>query len=230
MTAVRVAVVMAVMMTLAAVGALAARPAPVPPGTAPRYLLDDMVPKSFGDWRLVPEAGQVVNPQTKELLDKLYSQLLSRTYVNSQGYRVMLSLAYGDQQRGELQAHKPETCYPAQGFKLLSNVESTVKTPFGDIAARRLNTTLGPRHEPITYWFTVGDTRVKNIVEQRIVEIKLGLTGQIPDGLLFRVSSIDDTPPRAYQVHDGFVRDLLKTVSTVDRKRLSGLSAAADGV
>jgi EpsI family protein len=229
MTAVRVAMMMAVLMTLAAVGALAARPAPPPPGTAPRYLLEDMVPKNFGDWHAVPEATQVVNPQTKELLDKLYSQLLSRTYVNSKGYRVMLSLAYGDQQRGELQAHKPETCYPAQGFKLLSNVESTVKTPYGDIAARRLNTVLGPRQEPITYWFTVGDTRVKNVVEQRIVEVKLGLTGQIPDGLLFRVSSIDDKTARAYPLHDAFVADLLKAVSPIDRKRLSGLVAGSEG-
>lgn len=49
---------------------------------------------------------QVVNPQTQELLDKLYSQILTRTYVNAKGYRIMLSLAYGSDQRGALQAHK----------------------------------------------------------------------------------------------------------------------------
>ena len=43
----------------------------------------------------------------------------------------------------------------------------------------------------MTYWFTVGDTAIKNKLQQRMVEVKLGLTGQIPDGLLFRVSSID---------------------------------------
>src|SRR6185295_11767480 len=105
---------------------------------APKYVLEQVVPAQIGEWRLLPQDGQVVNPQTKELLDKLYSQLLSRTYVNASGYRVMLALAYGDDQRGDLQAHKPEVCYPAQGFALHSNEQGEVLTPFGNIPARRL--------------------------------------------------------------------------------------------
>jgi EpsI family protein len=225
-SSVRMSIVLAGLMALAAVGGIAARPSVKPPGTAPRYILEDTVPRQFGGWRLLPEAGsQVVNPQTKELLDKLYSQILSRTYVNAQGYRVMLSLAYGDEQRGDLQAHKPEVCYPAQGFKLLSNEPTELATPFGGIAARRLSTSLGPRKEPVTYWFTMGDRAVKSKFEQRLVEIRLGLTGEVPDGLLFRVSSIDDSPQRAYGMQEAFVADLLKAVPARDRLRLSGLGA-----
>ena len=224
----RISIVLAGLMALAAVGGIAARPTAKPPGSAPRYILEDTVPQQFGDWRLVPQAGaQVVNPQTKELLDKLYSQIVTRTYVNGQGYRVMLALAYGDEQRGDLQAHKPEVCYPAQGFKLHSNDPAELATPFGGIAARRLNTSLGPRQEPVTYWFTMGDTAVKSKFEQRMVEIRLGLTGQVPDGLLFRVSSIDDSTERAFRMQDAFVTDLLKAVPPRDRTRLSGLGAAA---
>jgi EpsI family protein len=223
----RVSIVLAVLMAVAAIGGIAARPTPKPAGTAPKYVLEDTVPKQFGEWRLMPDAGaQVVNPQTKELLDKLYSQILSRTYVNPQGYRIMLSLAYGDEQRGDLQAHKPEVCYPAQGFKLHSNEAAELATPFGGIAGRRLSTSLGSRKEPVTYWFTMGDTAVKSKFEQRLVEIRLGLTGQVPDGLLFRVSSIDESPARAYRMHDAFVTDLLKAVPARDRTRLSGLGAA----
>ncbi|WP_280152729.1 exosortase-associated protein EpsI, B-type [Piscinibacter sp. XHJ-5] len=228
MSSVRISIVLAGLMALAAVGGIAARPTAKPPGSAPRYILEDTVPKQFGDWRLLPQSSaQVVNPQTKELLDKLYSQILSRTYVNGQGYRVMLALAYGDEQRGDLQAHKPEVCYPAQGFKLLSNDPAELATPFGGIAARRLNTVLGPRQEPVTYWFTMGDTAVKSKFEQRLVEIRLGLTGQVPDGLLFRVSSIDESTQRAFQMQDAFITDLLKAVPARDRMRLSGLGAAA---
>jgi EpsI family protein len=227
MTSVRVSIVLAGLMALATVGGIAARPTAKPPGSAPKYVLEDTVPKQFGDWRVMPESGaQVVNPQTKELLDKLYSQILSRTYVNSQGYRIMLSLAYGDEQRGDLQAHKPEVCYPAQGFKLHSNEAAELATPFGGIAGRRLNTSLGARKEPVTYWFTMGDTAVKSKFEQRLIEIRLGLTGQVPDGLLFRVSSIDEAPDRAFKMHDTFVTDLLKAVPARDRARLSGLGAA----
>jgi EpsI family protein len=225
----RVSIVLAALMAVAAAGGIAARPAARPPGSAPRYVLEDTVPRQFGDWRALPDAGvQVVNPQTKQLLDKLYSQILSRTYVNSKGYRVMLSLAYGDEQRGELAAHKPEVCYPAQGFKLHSNEAAELATPFGGIAARRLNTSLGARKEPVTYWFTMGDRAVRSKFEQRLVEIRLGLTGEVPDGLLFRVSSLDDQPARAFRLQEAFVSDLLKAVPARDRLRLSGLGSAPD--
>lgn len=220
----RIAVLLAALMVFASVGGFAARPSVKSGNGAPKYLLDQMVPRQFGAWRALPEdSAQVVNPQTREILDKLYSQVLSRTYVNANGYRVMLSLAYGDDQRGDLQAHKPEVCYPAQGFALHSSAEGAVATPFGNIAARRLSTSLGPRKEPVTYWFTFGETAVKGKFQQRLVEIRLGLTGQIPDGLLFRVSSIDEDTTRAYRMQDSFVADLLKAIPTQDRQRLSGL-------
>jgi EpsI family protein len=220
----RMAIVLASLMTFAAVAGIVSRPTAKVGGGAPRFLLEDTVPKQFGEWRELPDSGAyVVNPQTQELLDKLYSQLLTRTYVNASGYRIMLSLAYGDDQRGDLAAHKPEVCYPAQGFKLHSNIEAQVATPFGAIAARRLDTSLGQRKEPVTYWFTVGDTAVKNKLQQRMVEVKLGLTGQIPDGLLFRVSSIDAAPARAYAMQDEFVAELLKAATSQSRARLSGL-------
>ncbi|HEX6364122.1 MAG TPA: EpsI family protein [Albitalea sp.] len=222
----RISIVLAALMAVATVGGMAARPTAKPPGSAPRYVLEDTVPRQFGDWRALPDPGvQVVNPQTKQLLDKLYSQILSRTYVNSQGYRIMLSLAYGDEQRGDLQAHKPEVCYPAQGFKLHSNDPAQIDTPFGGIAGRRLSTSFGARKEPVTYWFTMGDRAVASKWEQRLVEIRLGLTGEVPDGLMFRVSSIDESTPRAFRMQDVFVNDLLKALPPRDRLRLSGLGA-----
>jgi EpsI family protein len=230
MKTVGVSIIIASLMTAAACVGVAARPSSKAAGSGPRYVLEKIVPTQFGSWREVPQEGaQVVNPQTQELLNKLYSQILSRTYVNAEGYRVMLSLAYGDDQRADLTAHKPEVCYPAQGFQLHSNHEGEVTTPFGRISARRLNTSLGNRKEPVTYWFTVGDRAIRDKFDQRIVEIRLGLTGQIPDGLLFRVSSIDGTPAHAYAEQDKFVRDLLKALPAQDRLRLSGLAPEALG-
>ena len=183
-----------------------------------------MIPKQFGDWREQPQFfAQVINPQTQELLDKLYSQILARTYVNSGGYRIMLSLAYGSDQRGSLQAHKPEVCYPAQGFALQRNEAGILPTTFGDIPVRRLFTTMGPRQEPVTYWFTVGNTAVQGKTQKRLVDLRYGLTGRIPDGMLFRVSSIDPDQTRAYDMQSEFVKQLLQSVSPAERKRLSGL-------
>ena len=220
----RTAYILAALMFAASAGAIVVRPSNKVADERPAISLESMVPRKFGDWREVQQGlVQVVNPQTQELLDRLYSEILTRTYVNADGYRVMLSLAYGSDQRGALQAHKPEVCYPAQGFVLQRNEAGLLGTPFGDMPVRRLFTTMGARHEPLTYWFTVGDKAVQGKTQKKIVELSFGLTGRIPDGMLFRVSSIDPDQTRAYQLQEQFVNQLLQAVSPAGRKRLSGL-------
>ena len=223
----RMAIAVASLMCAASAVAYFVRPSLDAADRVPKIQLETAIPKQFGAWREEPsQVAAVVNPQTQQLLDKLYSQVLVRTYVDSQGYRVMLSLAYGDDQRGGLQAHKPEVCYPAQGFTLLKNVAAEIDTPFGKVPGRRLGTQLGARVEPVTYWFAVADRAVTSRFEHRLAEIRLGLTGQVPYGLLFRVSSIDDDAERAYREQDRFIGALMMAVTPGDRIRLSGLGAA----
>lgn len=221
------ALTLTVLMCAASVAGYAARPGAKAADKGQTVSLESIVPKAFGEWRELPEQGaQVVNPQTKELLDKLYSQILTRTYVNKEGYRIMLSMAYGDDQRGGLQAHRPEVCYPAQGFKLGAVQDGALPTAFGSIDVRRITTSLGSRNEPVTYWLTVGDQVIQSALDKRIAQIKLGLTGQIPDGLLFRVSSIDTDNSRGFALQQKFTADLMSAVPAPARKQLSGLGAA----
>jgi len=230
MKTIHIALTLAALMCGAAVAGIAARPGSKAVDKGNVISLEVMVPKGFGDWTELPDQSvQVVNPQTKELLDKLYSQILTRSYVDKQGYRIMLSLAYGDDQRGGLQAHRPEVCYPAQGFKLGTVEDGQLATSYGNIDVRRLSTNLGPRNEPVTYWLTVGDQVVQTGFDKRVAQIRLGLTGQIPDGLLFRVSSIDSDATRAFSMQQKFVADMMASVPPAARKQLSGLSAPAAG-
>ena len=218
--AVSMATLMCVASVMAHVGSFTARTV----SPVPSVYLESAIPKAFGEWREEPaRVVQVVNPQTQALLDKLYSQTLSRIYVDTKGYRVMLSLAYGDDQRGGLKAHKPEICYPAQGFQLRANNSSQLTTPFGAVPVRRLDTRLAARLEPVTYWFAFGDRVVTGRFEQRLAELRLGLAGRTPHGLLFRVSSIDADLNGAYREQDRFVNDLLLAMSAQDRGRLIGL-------
>ncbi len=222
-----VAATLALMMCAASVAGYAVKPSTKV--AAGSVSLEAIVPKGFGEWTELPDKSvQVVNPQTQQLLDKLYSQILTRTYVNKDGYRIMLSLAYGDDQRGGLQAHRPEVCYPAQGFKLGTVQDGPLPTRYGSIDARRLTTSLGTRNEPVTYWLTTGDQVVKTALEKRIAQIRLGLTGQIPDGLLFRVSSIDPDNARGFAMQQKFAADMMNAVPPSTRKQLSGLTAAAN--
>lgn len=218
--------VLALSMVGTAIAGWAVRPGQTAKDRGQAISLESAVPTAFGEWRELPSHGaEVVNPQTQQLLDKLYSQVLSRTYVNKDGYRIMLSLAYGDDQRGGLQAHRPEVCYPAQGFKLGEVKDGALGTSFGDIEVRRLMTSQGPRIEPVTYWLTVGSQVIRNTLDKRIAEVRLGLTGQIPDGLLFRVSSIDKDSQRAFAMQQKFTADLLTAVPADIRRQLSGLAA-----
>lgn len=221
----RIALLVAGLMFAASVGAIVARPTTKAADLGTVISLDATIPQRFGEWRAVPAQIQMVNPQTQQLLDKLYSEILSRTYVNAEGYRIMLSLAYGSDQRGSLQAHKPEVCYPAQGFTVHQNESAVLKTIYGEIPARRLHTTMGQRHEPVTYWFTVGDKASPTQIEKRLVEMRFALTGRIPDGMLFRVSSIDLNQARAFEYQGRFINELLQAVSPAGRQRLSGLTA-----
>lgn len=216
---------LALLMVSASVLSIVARPITKINDLNSDFSLEKTIPLQFESWRNLSQDNlQVVNPQTQQMLDLLYREILTRVYVSDAGYRVMVSVAYGSDQRDSMQAHKPERCYPAQGFAVSRNESAFLQTDFGTIPIRRLFAFKATRIEPVTYWYTVGEKAVHGQFEKRLEEIRIGLTGRIADGILFRVSSLDSDTTTAYQMHDKFLQDLLKTLSPRDRKRLSGLS------
>ena len=219
----RMAFVIAALMIAASIGAVVARPDRNAAPPRPTFSLEAMIPKQFGGWREEPRGiVQLVNPQQQAALDAVYGQVLERVYVNSDGYRIMLSVAYGSDHRGSFRTHEPEYCYPGAGFVLHRREVTKLETPFGELPVRRLFTSKGPRQEPVTYWIKVGDKAVRPS-QSKLVELSYVLTGRTPDGMLFRVSSIDPEQGRANRMHDQFINQLLKAVSPVERMRLSGL-------
>ncbi|MFN9744998.1 MAG: exosortase C-terminal domain/associated protein EpsI, partial [Betaproteobacteria bacterium] len=156
-------------------------------------------------------------------IKRLYTQTLSRAYVNSRGTVVMLSIAYGDDQRAAMAVPFPEVCYPAQGFQVRSHRLDSVATPHGTLPVRRLETELSrQRYEPVTYWVTIGDRISLGGFERRMIELEYGLQRIIPDGLLFRVSSINRDSAQAFRDQDAFTRDLLAAMPAVSREWLAG--------
>jgi len=186
--------------------------------------LEDMIPKQFADWRVDPAIAPVVpDPALQANLDKLYNQTLARTYVNGRGERIMLSIAYGGDQSGDsTQVHRPEFCYAAQGFQLLYNVVDALGTQYGELPVRRLIATQGARKEPITYWITIGDKATLPGIGRKLMQIRYGLTGKVPDGMLVRVSSIGGDTRREYELQNRFINELLAATSPSDRVRLIG--------
>jgi len=219
--------VMLAAMLMASGLAVALRPDHKVAEQGPPVDLEAMLPKQFGDWRIDDKVVfQQVSPETTAALNKIYNQLLTRTYVNSQGYRIMLSVPYGANQSDGLAAHDPEGCYPAQGFQILSKRKDVLQLSTGSVPLRRMEANAGSRHELVTYWFTVGDTAVNGDWERKKTQFRYALKRQIPDGVLVRVSSIDGDTEQAYKIQDQFIDQMLRAASPGARARLAGASNA----
>ncbi|GAB2873025.1 hypothetical protein GCM10027277_47870 [Pseudoduganella ginsengisoli] len=189
----------------------------------PRVDLAAMVPEQFGDWRVDPDMIPLqVDPATQAKLDKIYNQTLSRTYINRDGERVMLSLAYGGEQSDRLQVHKPEVCYGAQGFEVDNRGYAELAAGGGVLPVKRLYAVSGARHEPITYWITVGDRAIRPGLQQKLQQLRYGLGGTVPDGMLVRVSSIGTDEPTEFALQQRFITDLLQAAGAPARLRLAG--------
>jgi EpsI family protein len=190
----------------------------------PRIALETQVPEAFGDWRLDRSITPVVpDPSLQAALDVLYSQTLARTYVNTQGQRVMLSIAYGSDQSSEAtQVHRPEFCYSAQGFRV--EAAGTAVLPIGNVRvpAQRLSAKLGQRIEPITYWVTLDEQAALPGMSRRMQQLRYGLKGQIPDGMLMRVSSISAVANDAFAVQQAFLSQLSTALPANVRARYFG--------
>jgi len=208
----------------AAVAGTALRPTQLLAEQRPELDLEAAIPAQFGNWRTSGEMSPVQpDPEALAKLDRIYSQVLSRTYVDSINRRVMLSIAYGGDQRSDrMQAHRPEYCYAAQGFEVRPVRDDDLATESGSIPVRRLLAQRNARREPITYWITVGDRAARPGLERKLAQLRFGLTGIVPDGMLVRVSSLESDTPSGYDLHDRFVRDLLDSLSPLARARLLG--------
>jgi EpsI family protein len=185
--------------------------------------LETMIPKTFGNWRADESvAPLLVSPELRASLDRIYDQTLARTYVNSEGESVMLSIAYGGNQSDSLQVHLPEGCYRGQGFAVGEKTKGVLNTSFGAIPVARLAASKGPRNEPITYWIVIGNRPAVEGWGMKKAKLMYTLKGQVPDGILIRISSITPDVNQGYNVQRDFAEALLSALSPNHRERLIG--------
>lgn len=210
-------------MLLCAVAANTLRPTSV---SDPGFQLEQLIPTAFGDWKLDTSVVPIApSPDVQASLDKIYDQILSRTYVNPRGERVMLVVAYGGEQSDSLKAHRQEVCYAAQGFSIAGMRDDSVHFDGADVPIVRMHAVRGRRSEPVSYWFTMGDKVAMGRAERLVTQVSYGLQGRIPDGLLMRVSNVSGDVAASYDTHDEFLRALMHAVDPKTRQRLAGRSA-----
>lgn len=204
----------------AAVAAPALKPVADPNAV---FDLEAAVPQSFGGWRIDPTVVPVSPAaDVQENLNRLYRQIVARTYVNEAGERMMLTVAHGGDQSDALKAHRQEVCYRAQGFQVSGVDRGALAAGGHDIDVTRFLAVRGDRSEPVTYWFTMGDRVVLGRLERLRVQLAHGLRGRVPDGLLVRVSSIDANPAHAHAAQASFVGELAAAIPRQYTARLMG--------
>ena len=185
--------------------------------------LETLFPSSFGDWKIDSRAAMVQpSPETLALLNSIYNQTLTRTYVNSAGDRMMLSVAYGGDQSDGTRAHVPEVCYPAQGFQITANATDKLQLGNRTVPVRQLMSNYGQRYEPVTYWLVVGDQVTTSRTDQKLAQLRLGLKGLIPDGMLVRGSSIDADAAHGHKRQAAFLAELANAIPETARNRVFG--------
>jgi EpsI family protein len=195
----------------------------------PPIALATQVPEAFGEWRLDRSMVPVLpDPGLQAALDVLYSQTLARTYVNAKGQRVMLSIAYGSDQGNEATAvHRPEFCYSAQGFAVQVVGNEVVMVGGTAVPVARLMGRLGQRNEPITYWVTLDESATLPGLGRKLQQIRYGLHGQIPDGMLVRVSSISSSQAEAFALQKTFLDQMYQAVPSDVRGRYFGTARSS---
>ena len=186
--------------------------------------LETLFPATFKGWKIDPDIIPLEpSAELRKVIQESYDQTLSRTYVNPQGYRVMLSVAYGGRRNQGMDIHRPEVCYPAQGLAVRRDTRETLFEFGGDrLPLKRMVAGAGSRNEPISYWLVIGRSVASFGYGHRIALLKYGLTGHVPDGMLVRVSSIDDDSAQAFSEQDTFLRDMFSAMSPDFRRRLLG--------
>lgn len=171
-------------------GALAARPREA--RSEPATDLDSLLPDQVGVWQSNPAHEAILAPQD-ELATSVYDQIVARRFVAPDRPSVTLVVAHGLAQSYATQLHRPELCYPASGFAILTQRDVDLQIGERTLPASLVTARRGNRTDTVLYWTRVGETFPRTVWAQRVQIARMALTRKAEDGVLLRLS-IDSQP------------------------------------
>lgn len=186
-----------------------------------RIDLQSLVPANFGSWRIDGLPAAFVRPGA-DLHEWGYQKLVERTYIDPDGRRVMLSMAYGADQSTGLELHLPEICYRYAGFTVSSRHIGELALQDRRLAVTRLVAELPQRPEAVTYWIVLGGESIADHNAFRLRRLANAVRRDAADGLLVRVSSLDLDAERAWALQSSFVNDVVQAMSDTNRTAFLG--------
>ena len=191
--------------------------------------LGTLVPVTIGPWRYVNADGVVVARAEEDIPTDGYDQLVTRTYEAPGRPSIMLLLAYGSTQGGSLQLHRPETCYPGQGFRLSQfNEPDLAFAGVGPVHTRRFTARRDDRTERLIYWTRIGADFPRNTAQEYRAILGRVLSGVIPDGILVRISTLGANIAKSDAALSDFATAMITALPGNGRRILLGDSIAAE--
>jgi len=197
------------------------KPSPTAPPLAAGQL-EAVIPKTVGPLHFVTSSGLVLPPKD-ELSDRLYDEVLTRVYSRPGTLPVMALLAYGSVQNLSLELHRPEECYPQQGFTITEPETVPLQLAGREIPASVLTARrIGGYVEQVIFWSRIGDRFPTGRRQQSWIVAQENFAGRAPDGILARLSVA--TPDRAagVRVATSFFHDLARALSADGRRIVFG--------
>lgn len=184
--------------------------------------LDAAIPKRVGAYHFASSSGLVLPPRD-ELSQKLYDQVLARVYEAEGQLPIMALFAYGSVQNLSLELHRPEECYPQQGFTItepetlpLAMSEGTI--PASVLTARRTNGYV----EQVLFWSRIGTQFPESRMAQSILVARENFAGRVPDGLLVRLSVPTGDRLLGLEAARSFTAELDRALTPLGRKVVFG--------
>jgi EpsI family protein len=190
--------------------------------------LDAAVPQKLGPWRVAATDGLVTAPED-EMTARLYDQILTRIYraPDTTLPDMALLVACGRGQDADVQLHRPDVCYPPQGFTLSD--ERTLPLDFDGhaVPARIVTASRDGMAQQVVFWTRIGDRFPPDAAAERALIVRENLAGRMPDAVLVRISVEGVERGDALRAIRGFV-GLLAAALPADGRRVfvDGFSGA----
>lgn len=166
-----------------------------PVSTAPRLSavwVDAAVPHRIGPWQVAARDGVVTAP-ADELAARLYDQVLTRIYrapsQTTDAPDIALLVASGRGQDLDVQLHRPDACYPAQGYALSD--ERPVPLVFAGVplTAATVRAQRDDDLQQVLWWTRIGTAFPADAATQNRTIVRANLAGRAPDAVLVRLST-----------------------------------------
>ncbi len=121
----------------------------------------DALPMRIGDWQ---GRDTKLDPGIREALAG--DGILCRDYTDSRGRQISLLIVYRKYGRRGF-THRPEMCYPAAGWEVISKTYAHLPYAGHSIQVRQMEASKDGNRALVTFWFASGDRTEASYVKQQ---------------------------------------------------------------